>query len=139
MLVQFDGFDAYPSGCAFSVDIQLTTPFRSKEPFSIEAEPRFGIAFSDGRRGSSSFIKYRPSADPDHPVLIRNGASYDSFHYVGTLWLWPLPPPGRLILHMVWPKAGLPETSVQIADGSTLQQAAEEAEQLWEIEGAGDV
>jgi hypothetical protein len=50
----------------------------------------------------------------------------------GEYWLWPLPPPGPLIVGCRWPDRGIPETLVQI-DPEPLLAAAEKSRSVWEV------
>lgn len=47
-----------------------------------------------------------------------------------TLWLWPLPPPGPLMLVAAWPGRGLPEGAVTL-DGEAIRAAAAAARPFW--------
>ena len=45
-------------------------------------------------------------------------------------WLWPLPPPGDLLIACKWPNVELPLTTATVAAGQ-LREAADQARELW--------
>jgi len=47
------------------------------------------------------------------------------------MFLWPLPPPGRLALVCEWPAAGIPLTRTDI-DAGAIHEAAQRAQVIFE-------
>jgi len=95
---------------------------------------RFGVELADGRRASNLVRPHCDDAqDPDGPVLIfSGGASGGPEGQVQfDLWLWPLPPPGRLRVVCEWPAYDIAETSVEL-DATELVDAAARARPVWD-------
>lgn len=101
---------------------------------------RWGLQFSDGRKvtslDDSGWVTLPEGTDPaawapDRPHLdgaSRPSAVADSWRR--DMWLWPLPPPGDLLVVCAWPDRGIAETST-IIDSDLLLEAAGRAEPLW--------
>lgn len=95
---------------------------------------RLGAEFADGRRTSNLV---RPHCDgdqlPEHPVLMFHGGGGGGGPYGQVqfdMWLWPLPPPGRLRVVCEWPAYDIAETSVEL-DATELVDAAARAQPVW--------
>jgi hypothetical protein len=90
--------------------------------------PRFGIGFADGRKATAD----RPGGHEGRPdiVLSARGSSASDRRWTGRMWLWPLPPPGRLTFAFAWAEQGVQETTVDI-DAAPLTEAAARARALW--------
>ena len=101
---------------------------------------RWGVELADGRRvttmDESPWAGLPDGADPrewspDHPVLEglgRPGGWADT--WCRDVWLWPLPPAGRVRVVCAWDDRGIPETAVEV-DAAPLREAAARAEPLW--------
>jgi hypothetical protein len=48
------------------------------------------------------------------------------------LWLWPLPPPGRVTVHVLWEQRGIPETATAV-DLTPYVTSAADATILWPL------
>jgi hypothetical protein len=90
--------------------------------------PQFGIGFADGRKATAD----RPSGHHGRPniVLSSQGGSASDRRWIGRLWLWPLPPLGRLTFAFAWAEQGVQEATVDI-DAAPLAEAAARARALW--------
>lgn len=98
---------------------------------------RFGVQFSDGRRGMTfgepigGQFRGKPDEEPKGPVLIARlfggGGRRADFRY----WVWPLPPQGPLTLACEWPAQGIP-VSTKDLDSAPILEASASAELLWE-------
>ena len=96
---------------------------------------RLGAEFADGRR-ASNLIRPQCSDDeaPSDPVLGFHGGVGGAGPHGRVeieLWLWPLPPPGRLRVVCEWPAYGIAETSVEL-DAAELVEAAAQARRVWD-------
>jgi hypothetical protein len=99
---------------------------------------RFRLRFSDGREAAQ---------DDDAglrggrgPTLMASGTeeSYGGPHNREdirlSLWAWPLPAPGPLILTCTWSRLGLLDASL-VLDGAAVLAAARDAEPFWPVPG----
>lgn len=97
----------------------------------------FGAAFPDGSKSSTGAHPHGVFEGPEEPappvLLMRNGGRSggdDEFSGSCTLWLWPLPPAGKLQLVAAWKDFGLEECSI-LLDGSQLRGAATGVQKFW--------
>jgi hypothetical protein len=139
-------FCAYPDGVEFAVEIRwrrepdhprhhrlmqsLTTGF-----VPPEEALRVGVRFSDGRMAASDramrdYVPFLEQDDPAGPLLWPLGGHGSGERMEQRLWLWPLPPAGRLTFGVVWPAESVPETTVT-TDASPFIEAATRSEPLW--------
>jgi hypothetical protein len=72
---------------------------------------------------------------PAGPLLRPRGASASRTNWHREHWLWPLPPPGELVIACKWPNVGLTLTTTTTSADS-IREAAAGAQELWP---AGDV
>jgi hypothetical protein len=135
---------AYPTGVEFSILARFGPGIANQPPgpgrpvgmpFHLAGPdaPRLGIGFPDGRKAVSGIMRPPPLGEPDHPVLIARGGGGGGDQYRQGFWLWPLPPPGPLLVVISGGAMGIVEHSVTL-DASELVTAAEHADQLWEID-----
>jgi hypothetical protein len=89
---------------------------------------------SDGRKATNldeDMGRAEDDTPPEGPVLMHagggGGANGDSVH---DYWLWPLPPPGKLVVVCEWPAFGIPETSAEI-EAELILEAADRARAMW--------
>jgi hypothetical protein len=136
------GLCAYPNGFEVQVSFlsrppqtpQLHQQFFTR--YQAGHGPRFGFEFSDGRRVGHSTehggfdVPKDDNGIPTEPVLLPRGGGGGGGEWKQTFWVWPLPPPGRLVLHFDWPDQKIPDTSVEL-DGREVRQAGENAVELW--------
>ena len=92
---------------------------------------RVGLAFSDGRKATSG-QRDAPDVEQQAAAQLKLlGSAQHGLMWNGEYWLWPLPPPGPLIVGCRWPDRGIPETLVQI-DPAPLLRAAAASRSVWE-------
>jgi hypothetical protein len=97
---------------------------------------RFGVEFADGRRATNTGGRgARPrDTEPAGPVLNDGSGGGGGGRWTATMFLWPLPPPGQLVLVCEWPAAGIPLTRTEI-DGRAVHEAAQRAQVIFEDPG----
>jgi hypothetical protein len=67
---------------------------------------------------------------PDHPVLHPGGGSGGMRRYDVQYWLWPLPPPGPILVVCEWGDMGI-ELTTQSIEADPFLEAATRARSLW--------
>ncbi len=132
-------FVAYPSGVTFSLTIRSRDVVPPEMRFGgpgLEMV-RLGVQFADGRKAATVGAEAGfgcPKDDrgvPTVPVLLAKGGSGRDRSWELEHWLWPLPPPGPLVLVVEWPTLGIAETRHQV-DAALIRQAAERTVTLWD-------
>jgi hypothetical protein len=135
------GATAYPNGIAFELALLLREevkhPFEF-HPFHVfhrgasDDALRLGVQFSDGRKATSLESPFVHQADerPTGPLLVPHGGGGGGRRWDVSFWLWPLPPPGPLVLVCEWPARGIALTRVEV-DNEQLLAAAGKAVPLW--------
>jgi hypothetical protein len=68
---------------------------------------------------------------PDSPVLVPRGGGGGMRHWSESLWLWPLPPEGRLSFVCEWPAFGIALTRADV-DAAPIRDAAARSRALWD-------
>jgi hypothetical protein len=143
--------DAYPNGAIIKVGLRGRGPARP----DVESRARgwrFGLQFSDGRKlsayGLGAFARLggvrawssatatarNPrEARPDAPLLVGRGGGGSLNSWRQEYWLWPLPPPGDLLVACEWPEIGL-ELSTATVNAAVFRDAARRAQELWPAE-----
>jgi hypothetical protein len=125
----------YPTGLVFELVLMRRAPFPARalpRPWFMAPGdpdgPRFGVGFSDGRKATAD----RPGAHEGRPsiALGSHGSSASDRRWTGRMWLWPLPPPGRLTFAFAWAEQGVQETTVDV-DAAPLAEAAARTRTLW--------
>jgi hypothetical protein len=115
---------AYPSG--FEVDLVTLSPAERDdldpllfgpprrrpraEPQQLPSEMlRFGVQFADGSKATNvgGDLPHDPTMAPAGPVIVGGGGGGGGGRWHQSLWVWPLPPPGRLLFVCEWPAAGI--------------------------------
>lgn len=109
---------------------------------------RFGIEFADGRKatntadqplanlagGTMSVSTMSSGSDepqePAAPVLSLGGGGGGSGNWRQSVWIWPLPPAGRLTFVCQWPEANIELTRHEI-DAQLILDAAARAQVLF--------
>ncbi len=128
---------AFPSG----VEAELEGHYRGpiEEPNWHDAtgrgQLRFWVRFPDGREAAQGDkVGARNGRGPVLAVI-----NYESGSAPGReghedvrvrLWIWPLPPPGPLVLSCSWPGHSFDDVSL-VLDGGAIHTAAAQARQLW--------
>ncbi|MCW2607844.1 MAG: hypothetical protein JWO60_2537 [Frankiales bacterium] len=86
---------------------------------------QIGVVFADGTRATSG---NRDSPDVLGPatgaVLTLQHGWRHPLQWIGEYWLWPLPPPGGLVVACRWPDRGIAENSVMLDPAPLLAAAA---------------
>jgi hypothetical protein len=144
--------DVYPSGLALRVDLHGREP----APPGLESGPgtwRFGVQFSDGRKATSfglgafsvggggtvaasvsraatAVARGHGGSSPEGPLLRPQGGAGSRTVWRQGYWLWPLPPPGDLLIACEWPNAGIELTTATFS-ADVLRDAASRAQELW--------
>lgn len=154
LLIAVVGMTAFPTGLRFDVvmlsqddalDEVLMKSMRGFHPGmerEVDEEGQFqpwvfrlGVEFADGRRATNVGAPMRPwldeESDPEGPLLQDHGGGGGGGHWSRQCWLWPLPPPGRLIFVCEWPALGVAETRVETSAAAILA-AADQSVELWE-------
>jgi hypothetical protein len=151
--VAVGAFAVYPTGFAFTLD---TVPRRYgphewagldhfgfghgiSDQGSLPPELlRFGVEFTDGSRATSLDMMGRRDEDPDAvpaaPVLRPMGGGGGGGRWSHNVWVWPLPPAGRLTFACEWPALDIPLTRRDI-DAESIRTAADRSVLLWEDPG----
>jgi hypothetical protein len=139
-VVYLGALTAYPTGFQFDVFVLTDGSDPELDPFDFgyretgrrtgEIQPgllRLGFAFADGTKATNTgayFNRYDESdRAPDAPVMAGGHGGGNEGSWLGTLWVWPLPPPGPLQFVCEWPAAGIPQTRLDL-DAGTLLDAA---------------
>jgi hypothetical protein len=137
---------AFPTGVGFVLSVTATADDRPVEEFygdglkrsaSGNRPPdsllRFGVRLSDGTTATTLENPVGRSSEPSGPVLVMlNDPVYsvakdmNAMGMRARLWLWPLPPPGKLDLLVEWPLFGL-DISTLAFDGTALRKAGQSA------------
>lgn len=134
---------AYSNGIELGLAVRMRTTDQWADPYGMhyghtragraeltEEVLRFGVEFGDGRRATNigGFPHGEPA--PSEPVLVQRGGGGGGRTWDMRMWLWPLPPPGALVLVCEWPKHAIELTRVEV-DAQPLLDAAARSEQLW--------
>jgi len=94
---------------------------------------RFGVEFANGTKATNTSQSLGPQGDdpPPGPVLSpRGGSGSGDGNCRQSIWVWPLPPAGKLAFVCEWPAAGIPLTRHEI-DAQLVLDAASRAQQLF--------
>jgi hypothetical protein len=140
VIVAVRGITAYSDGLHIAVVVLFADHARSEDlAYSLQefsrspGRFRVGVGFSDGRMATSG---QRDAPDVERagtPQLKLLGSGQQELMWNGEYWLWPLPPPGSLVVGCRWPDRGIAETLVQI-DPEPLLSAAKKSRSVWEVE-----
>lgn len=98
---------------------------------------RFGVVLDDGTKVVADVgdaFPDDPTKAPTEPALTlaEQGGSGDESYFTTSarLWLWPVPPDGRLELVLSWPEFDIPETRHTFEDHA-YSVAARQAQSIW--------
>jgi hypothetical protein len=93
---------------------------------------RFGVEFADGTKATNTSRRWGPQDDPPPgPVLSPgSGSGSGGGNCRQSMWVWPLPPAGKLAFVCESPAAGIPLTRHEI-DAQIILDAASHAQQLF--------
>jgi hypothetical protein len=93
---------------------------------------RFGVEFADGTKATNTSRRWGLHDDPPPGPVLNPGSGSGSGggNCRQSMWVWPLPPPGRLAFVCEWPAAGISLTRHEI-DAQIILDAATHAQQLF--------
>jgi hypothetical protein len=94
---------------------------------------RFGVGFADGRKATNLHQRrdFDEGPAPAPPTLrLVRWEGYDLLAWEVVVWVWGLPPLGRLAFVGEWPARGILETRAEL-DASLVLEAAGRALPLW--------
>ncbi len=92
-----------------------------------------GVEYSDGRRATTAGRTWLDAVDRDDddgPALTMGGGGSSDRRAEAEFFLSPVPPPGPLTFVVLWPAAGLPETTVATT-ADPLAAAVAGVVELW--------
>lgn len=139
--------EVYPTGLVLRVVLNGREPARPGVETG-EGSWRFGVQFSDGRKaqtyGLGALARHGTgavrtagatavrlgAAPPEGPVLRARGGGGSRSNWHQDHWLWPLPPPGDLVIACEWSNVGLALTTLTTS-ADAIRDAAERAQELW--------
>jgi hypothetical protein len=100
---------------------------------------RAGFQLADGSKATwlgpgggagAVAIATRPDERPKGPVILSGAGGGGSRRWSQDLWLWPLPPEGRLEFVCEWPALGIELTRAEL-DSRQIREAAKRSQRLW--------
>lgn len=139
---------AYPAGFEFDVVTMTAGDQPELDPMlfhhhqhfgrgGAEAIPpemlRLGIQFADGSKATNTGGVYHHQQPPEKPVMVPGGGGGGGGHWRQSQWVWPLPPPGPMILVCEWPAMNIPLTRHEL-DAQTILDAAKRAQVIFSDE-----
>lgn len=141
---------AYPTGFEFDV-LTMSAADQDIDPMmfhhhhlrrgaSDEIPPemlRFGVQFADGTKATNTGGFHHDRQPPDGPVMHSGGGGGGGGSYRQTHWVWPLPPPGPVVLVCEWPAMNIPLTRSEL-DAQTILDAAARAQVIFSDEHLPD-
>lgn len=141
-------FDVYPTGVEFTIDLRVrpTSDQLYDTPWeldwrSLRHQPsgeelpddflRLGFQFADG----STWTNFGPNfprfdKEPEGPVVVGGSGGGGGNRWSMRYWMWPLPPPGDLVVYAAWPSFHIDEVSATV-DATALRRDAENAQVIW--------
>jgi hypothetical protein len=126
---------AYTNGLAIDVEAYGRGTYHDKQEWGPDLDHglRFSLLSADGRLARMD--DEAGLRDGRGPVMTNNGGSggggFDGSEDVSLrLWVWPLPPPGPVVLICSWERAGLAEAKLTL-DPDAIQTAAAASEPYW--------
>ncbi len=140
---------AYPTGVQFRIDVRWRAEVKSismSAAWDQELRPsqdlpaglfRAGFQLADGSKATwlgaswrAGATRLRPDVRPNGPVLWPGAGGGGSRRWEQDLWLWPLPPEGRLEFVCEWPALGIELTRAEL-DSRQIREAARRIQTLW--------
>jgi hypothetical protein len=133
---------AFPAG----VEAEVEAHARGPQPAQPQRGPlhppehslRFRVQFADGRQAAQD--DEAGLRNGRGPALVvsssesSSGGPDDGEDIRMTLCIWPLPPPGPVIVTCSWPSRGLGDTRV-VLDANAIRAAASQAQPFWPPRG----
>lgn len=129
----------YPRGLSLALEARVHPDHPVDDIFFHRHDPRgglgyglrFGLEWPDGSRA----VADGHGADDERgsgPRLSMAGSRGGGLTWSWEMWLTPLPPPGPVTVHVLWPDRGIEETSIAW-DLTAVVARADEAEELWSL------
>ena len=131
---------AYPSGFEFDIVTMSTDDEHELDPLLFGAPHRrhlgsggaaippemlrVGVQFADGSKATNTGGFHDANGPPPGAVMHPGGGGGGGGSWRQTLWVWPLPPPGPLVLACEWPALEIPLTRCEIDAQAVLDAAA---------------
>lgn len=143
---------AYPTGFEFDLvtmsagDQEELDPlmfhpphhFHGGDPGVIPPEMlRIGVQFADGSKATNTSGFHHSSERPAGPIMQAGGGGGGGGSWRQTQWVWPLPPPGSLVLACEWPALDIPLTRLEL-DAQAILDAATHAQVIFSDEHLPD-
>jgi hypothetical protein len=85
---------------------------------------RLGVQFADGSKATNTRGFHPERQPPAHPVMHSSGGGGGGGSWRETQWVWPLPPPGPVVLVCEWPAMDIPLTRTELDAQAILVAAA---------------
>jgi hypothetical protein len=138
---------AYPTGFEFDV-VTMTADNDDLDPLMFHAHHRLhgsagdeippemlrlGVQFADGSKATNTGGFHHDRQPPAGPVMHAGGGGGGGGSWRQTQWVWPLPPPGGLVLVCEWPAMNIPLTRSEL-DAQTILDAAARAQVVFSDE-----
>jgi hypothetical protein len=140
---------AHPTGVQFLIDLRWRAEVKGiamhaawdQEPRPGQELPpelfRAGFQLADGSKATwlaaarrAAAKSLRPAVRPKGPVLRPLAGGGGDLRWSQDLWLWPLPPEGRLEFVCEWPALGIELTRAEL-DSREIREAAKRSQTLW--------
>jgi hypothetical protein len=93
-------------------------------------QPLLGVEFADGQLAVASGFSHRRARRRGPELHLASGSMFGPNSAALRYFLTPLPPPGPLAVHFVWPALDLPENSVEL-DGGQIAAVLPDVAVLW--------
>jgi hypothetical protein len=120
------GLRCWPDG----VSMDLRVLCRMRRP-GMNWSIRFGVQYADRRRAAIDGVDQRSPVHGDDGLVLRPTIGGGGrFHRQWELYLWPLPPKGRLTLVTAWAAERIPETYTEL-DAGEIRSAAARSVVVW--------
>ena len=94
---------------------------------------RLGVQFADGSKATNTAGFDPEPKPPAGPVLRACGGGGGGGSWHQTHWVWPLPPPGPVVLVCEWPAMDIPLSRTEL-DAQTILDAATRAQVIFSDE-----
>ncbi len=92
---------------------------------------RLGVQFADGGRATNVGGHHHGFGEPPiGPVMHGGGGGGGGGDWHQSMWVWPLPPPGRLSFVCEWPAVGIEQSRTEI-DAQLVLDAAARAQPIF--------
>jgi len=94
---------------------------------------RLGVQFADGSKATNTGGFHHDREPPAGPVMQAGGGSGGGGSWRQTHWVWPLPPPGPLVVVCEWPAMNIAVSRTEL-DAQTILDAATRARVIFSDE-----